>query len=267
MSVVMEMTCGGESFSDRAPWLRPVAIGAAVALHASALLYVTIPRPTLPTPIDSIEISISPPQGEAVPDNSAEMAPDSVAQPEVQPDPDPKPEVEQPTPTPPPPVIAAEPPKREAPEAPTIKQRPKPIEREKPTVDHRKIAEERQRRERLLREAERHVEARRAAAQSARRARAGVDSGSRQNAMSAAAYGGMVRAEIQRHKVDPGEGGSVGVAFSIGSSGGVSSAYVVRSSGNGRVDSAGLRAVRSAHPGPPPGGHFSGSTTIHFVQR
>ena len=281
MSISAAMIHNPDSGVGHWPWLRVIALAAAVAAHAGLLLRVNIPRPALPTPLDTIEISIAPPQGEAVPETSADNAPDSVAQPDVQPDMEPKPDEVQPPPEPmppppeeivkpavePPPEIAAEPPKREAPDAPAIKRQPKPIEREKPKVDRKKILEERRRREQVIRDARRRVEARHAAAQSARKARAGVDNGSRQNAMSPAAYGGKVRAEIQRHKVDPGEGGSVGVFFVVGSSGGVISASVIHSSGNGRVDSAGLRAVRSAHPGPPPGGSFSASTTIHFVQR
>ena len=130
---------------------------------------------------------------------------------------------------------------------------------------HKKLMSWREERERDKRAAE-DRESRRAAAR-----RAGVRGGAGQaNHMSNSAYAARVSAEINRHKFYPAgakgsEGaGSVGVAFSIGPSGAIVSHSVVRSSGNGALDSAALQMLASSHPPPPPGGSFRGATTIHF---
>jgi len=88
--------------------------------------------------------------------------------------------------------------------------------------------------------------------------------------ISRAAYAALVVAQIQAHKFYPesararGEQGAVGVSFTIGPSGRVGSAAIVRSSGFAELDSAAREILRSISPPPPPGGSFSASTTIRF---
>ena len=92
-----------------------------------------------------------------------------------------------------------------------------------------------------------------------------VDSGA-----SRASYAALVVAEIQAHRYYPesarahGVQGAVGVAFTIGTSGRVASASVVRPSGSAELNDAARAIVRSIAPPPPPGGSFSASTTIRF---
>ena len=88
--------------------------------------------------------------------------------------------------------------------------------------------------------------------------------------MSRANYAALVIAQIQAHKFYPdaarakGEQGAVGVSFTIGPSGRVGSAAVVRSSGFAELDGAAREILHSISPPPPPGGSFSASTTIRF---
>jgi protein TonB len=101
--------------------------------------------------------------------------------------------------------------------------------------------------------------------------RAGVHGGSgNANHISNAADAALVSAEINRHKFYPasarasGVNGSVGVAFSIGPSGMIGAHSIIHSSGNSALDAAVGQMLASSHQPPPPGGNFSGSTTIHF---
>jgi periplasmic protein TonB len=88
--------------------------------------------------------------------------------------------------------------------------------------------------------------------------------------MARASYAALVVAQIQAHKFYPesarsrGEQGAVGVSFTIGPSGRVGSASVVRSSGFADLDGAARDILHSIAPPPPPGGSFSASTTIRF---
>ena len=258
------------------PWLRPLAIAAVTAVHVGALTFVTMPRPELPSPVESIELSLAPPQGDLNPD-TPDAAPDSMAQAEGPPDtrpPDPAPDPEPPPPemteppppdTPPPPVeappplveppppAAAEPPKVEAPDAVVIPQAPKPpppkprvVKRvEKPKPEIKKIAKPRP-----------------PAPSSAASARAGVRT-EQTGAASRASYSAKVNAAIRAHFSTPPATGTTVVSFVVGASGGMSSASVASSSGNGALDAFAVRVVRSAHPGPPPGGGgFFGQITI-----
>jgi periplasmic protein TonB len=87
---------------------------------------------------------------------------------------------------------------------------------------------------------------------------------------SRADYAALVIAQIEAHRYYPesarsrGEQGAVGVSFTIGPSGRVGSAAVVRSSGFADLDSAAREILGSISPPPPPGGSFSASTTIRF---
>jgi periplasmic protein TonB len=87
---------------------------------------------------------------------------------------------------------------------------------------------------------------------------------------SRASYAALVISEIQAHRYYPeparerSEQGAVGISFTIGPSGRVASAAVVRPSGFADLDDAARAIVRSIAPPPPPGGSFSASTTIRF---
>ena len=258
--------------------VRPVAIVTALALHAAILMGVTLPKPQITGVVENIEITIAPQQGDATPDATPTESTDSVAQAQAQPDakPDPTPPEVKPEPTPPPPPppeaveekpvpVAAEAPKREVEDAPLIarrlaEQREKRLEklREKREEERQEKLEERRE------EHKRQVQAQRAAAQSAHHARAGIANGSTDSGASRATYGARVIAEIRHHQIHAASTGSVRVAFSVGAGGHVSGASVIGSSGDGALDATALRIVRSCHPGPPPGGSFSGSATINF---
>ena len=58
--------------------------------------------------------------------------------------------------------------------------------------------------------------------------------------------------------------GVVGVAFTIGASGAVTSFAITRSSGNKDVDAAARALVQSAHFPPPPGGSAHIATSFNF---
>ncbi len=57
----------------------------------------------------------------------------------------------------------------------------------------------------------------------------------------------------------------VGVAFTIGASGALSSFAITRSSGDGDLDGAARALVQSAHFPPPPGGPGHVSTSFNYV--
>jgi protein TonB len=65
-------------------------------------------------------------------------------------------------------------------------------------------------------------------------------------------YGAIVRARIARNKPGGGSRGSVVIALSISTSGSLTSARIVRSSGSASLDQNALAAVRRAAPFPPP---------------
>ena len=61
--------------------------------------------------------------------------------------------------------------------------------------------------------------------------------------------------------------GVVGVAFTIGPSGALSSFAITRSSGDEDLDAAARTLVASAHFPPPPGGSIRVSTSFNYVPR
>ena len=238
--------------SVRPIWLRPATLAVVSGLHVFGVFYLVIPRPTLPSAIDSIEITIAQGQPEPPP---PEPPPPEPPPPEPQPpeptppeQPPPPPPIVQPPPEPPPappppepPPV--EPPKRVVKEAKALPPRPKPAPPRPRDPDPPPIA------------APRPSPDPQAAIQAAR-----------QLAQAKATYASRVLQEIRSHRIPAPGVGSVVVAFSIDAAGSVTSASVARSSGNGELDSAALRMVRSARPGPPPEGHFSGSTTVNFIE-
>jgi len=88
--------------------------------------------------------------------------------------------------------------------------------------------------------------------------------------MSRGAYAGLVSAELRRRQFYPasaraaGVTGSVGVAFTIGASGRVTSQSITSSSGNSALDSAARTIMHAIHTPAPPGGSFSTATTLRF---
>lgn len=258
----------------RSPWLRPLALAVVVALHMSALFYLRVPKPEIASPVDTIEIDFAPPQGEATPENQ-EAAQDSVAQPEVaaetpppdpavdpdttppppdetppplQQDPPPDTPVEETMPPPPepPPPVAAELPKVDVEDAPVIaklEDPPKPAPKPKPKIEKPRPKPQP------------------AIAQSAARARSGEHS-ERPSAAARATYASRVKAAIGAHMHSAPSTGSVVISFTVGSGGGMIAARVASSSGSPAVDAWAERIVRSAHPGPPPGGVFASSVRL-----
>jgi TonB family protein len=256
--------------------LRPSATLVAASLHALVLMGVALPRPQLAGPAETLEISIEQQQGDASPDAKEMETTDSIAQAQAAPDAKPDPEKPEPVkdepPPPPPPepveekqqLVAAEAPRREVDDSLEIARRLKRQQEkrlEKLREKREELEEERQevRRQELHR---RKVAAQKAAAQSAHHARSGIANGAHSGA-SRATFGSRMLSEIRRHQIHAFGQGSVGVAFSVGGSGAVS-ASVSRSSGDGSLDAAAARIVRSCHPGSPPDGHYSGSVTINF---
>lgn len=256
--------------------LRPSATLVAAGLHALVLMGVALPRPQLAGQTETLEISIEAQQGDAVPDAKDMQSPDSIAQ--AQAAPDAKPDPDKPEPVkdddPPPPkaepvpekeqLVAAEAPKREVDDAFEIarrlkRQRERRLEKLREKREEMEEEREEERREERRRQ---RVAAQKAAAQSAHHARSGVANGAHSGA-SRANFGSRMASEIRRHQIHPLGHGSVRVAFSVGGSGAVS-ASVAGSSGDGSLDATAARIVRSCHPGPPPGGHYSGAVTINF---
>ena len=237
--------------------LRPTAILVAASLHILLLTGVALPRPQLASPIETIEISIEPQQGDATPDAMQAESADAIAQNEAQPDaaPEVKPE-----------EIKQEPPPLPEPEK--VGEKPQPVAAEAPrrvAADAPEIARRLERqREKKREEIHRRILAQKAAAQSARHARAGVAEGAQHAGLSRATFGSLMLAEIRRHQIHAAGQGSVRVAFTVGGSGHVTGASVISSSGDGSLDATALRIVRSCHPGPPPGGSFSASAAINF---
>jgi len=280
----------------RPAWLRPFAIALVIAAHVGALGGFIWFATEKVTPLDEIRVEIVPqgetvtetstvPTPEAAPVISAEPAVLASPNPEMRDDPQLAKPVEQMAQDEPVPDLALPEPKIDSPEAP-----PLPIERPKPQkIDKAKrlVAQQRERVKkseikealhraalRAMKRAKAEAHARRQAAQAqlgAAAIRAGVKEGAGEaKHMSNAAYAALVSAEINRHKHYPagareaGAGGAVGVVFSIGPSGAITSHVITRSSGNGAIDATVRQMLAASHPPPPPGGHFRGSVTISF---
>lgn len=282
--------------SLRPPWLRPIAMGLVVAAHIAALGGFTWFAAEQITPLDEIKVEIVP-QGETVTETSTVPTPEAAPaltpdpavlaspDPEMRDDPDVTKPVEQMTQAEPVPDLALPPPKIENPDAPPVAvERPQPqkIEKAKTPVDQSserakllKMKEARRRAAlRALKRAKAEAHARSLAAHAqlgAPAVRAGVKEGTgAAQRMSNAAYAALVSAEINRHKHypasarDAGAAGSVGVVFTVSSSGAIVAHTIMHSSGNGAIDAEVHQMMGAAHPPPPPGGSFRGSVTISF---
>ncbi|ACA15070.1 TonB family protein [Methylobacterium sp. 4-46] len=245
---------------------RAAAFAVALAAHG-LLLWVPRPSPAPPSAVETLEISVVA-QGDATTDEAEETR--SAA--EMPPEPEPAPPE---PPLPPPPAEAEPPPVRESPAAPAIPvrppeppapPRPAPPKPPKPRPPERPRAETRPPRKPDSKPSQ--------ASMAQHRAHAGADQGANiRSGQAVAAYGAILKAEINRHKSYPAAArdrqasGVVMVSFAIGPSGRIASAAIGRSSGDPALDAAALQAVRAASPPPPPGGHFSGRIAIEYALR
>jgi protein TonB len=267
-------------------WLRPTAIFFAVAVHAAVFLAFVVTQEAPITPLDAVEVAIvqqgaleteiaAAPISDQVPDDllaveqtppsppiapppmeqpTASLALKEVADAEVLPDALPES----------PPLTSREPPpaepvqqKQKVEIAPS---KTKPLEK-KP--DRKKLAKH------GAPPSVEHAPVARTGASTAQRA--GVADGqASQSGQTRASYGALVLAELHRHQFYPnaaraeGVTGSVGVVFTVGSSGQIVSHSITRSSGNNTLDAAARQMMQAVHVPPPPGGSFSGSTSIRF---
>lgn len=243
----------------RQRWLRPAAIAGVAGLHAFALVGLTIPRADIAASVDSIEITIAqaPPEPPA-PEPQPEPPPPEPPPPEPPP-PEPPPEPPPPEPPPPeppppeppppeppppepPPLPPPAPPKVIAADAPALPPPPKPRPKPKPPVP---VPAE-------------------PTPQPDKPPPPDTEAVNRQLTQAKLTYGAKVLQSIREHKIPVSAAGSCVVSFVINAAGDVVSAVIVTSSGRDSLDSAALRMVRAARPGPPPDGRFEGSTTINF---
>jgi TonB family protein len=80
---------------------------------------------------------------------------------------------------------------------------------------------------------------------------------------------GIIRSRLSYPEAARARGarGMVGVAFSIGPSGGVTSFAITRSSGDHDLDAAARALVQGARFPPPPGGSAHIATSFNYVPR
>lgn len=227
-------------------WLRPSVLTLVLAAHAMTLVGFSFYRPTIPPALETIDLTMVA-EGEPVPEKVEEV--------KAQEETEPEPHVEEIVPpvieAPPPPVKVVE----QALEIPVEKPKPvlPPKPQHKPKRDVKPAPERTE--PRLAQRAE----------------RVGLAEGKAQDTgMSQATYGALILAQIRANRFYPdaaraqGLKGATRVAFSVGSSGSMTSVTVVGSSGSSILDDAARQIVRSVHVPSPPGGSFSGSTTVNF---
>jgi periplasmic protein TonB len=298
---VTDLAFGGRGFEPpdfRPAWLRPAAIAIVLSLHAAALgtlpflarnpperplevivdvqpeaAEVAAPPPAAPrepqaalppAPAPPLQDAIAPPPAPAA--DAVEATPVQPAPPAVEapppaslspaPSPPPEPIVASPPETPPPPPARAELaparplPLQVKPPKPQPKATPKPAPGQAKSAQAPKAAP---------------AETPRAAAP------AGAPASAAAGAASQSAYVSAMSAAIRSRLFYPpaararGAKGVVGVAFTIGASGALSSFAITRSSGDEDLDGAARALVQSAHFPPPPGGPVHVSTSFNYV--
>jgi periplasmic protein TonB len=275
----------------RPSWLRPAVVAVVVALHAAALsiVYLAPPKPlALPREvIVDIEPGPAPTEAPAPPaaepkptEQSAPEPPPVVAPAPVEP---PPPVVEEPAPPPePPPPVAEQPPLEAQPPLPPVEAPPPPpapveLAPPKPAPPPRRI-EPRPKPE-PVRQRPETTERRRAP--EPRRTTASRETGRPEtpshsapaSAASQSAYASEISGAIRSRLLYPpaararGARGVVGVAFTIGASGAVTSFAITRSSGDRDLDAAARELVRSVRFPPPPGGSAHIATSFNYVPR
>jgi protein TonB len=262
----------------RPPWLRPLIVLVVIALHAGAFLFVSLTPKTV-EPAGEIIVDIqpeAPPSENPAPPAEEPKPPEQSAPPPPETPPPvaeqpPPPPVEEPPPpppeTPPPPSAPVEltppPPPPKAVEAPPPKPSPPRVEppkpqpklAPKPAAAPRPAAQEQPR----------------ATAAQASRGSTSAPSSPAASAESVSAYRGEVSAIIRSRLSYPdaararGARGMVGVAFTIGPSGAVTSFSITRSSGDHDLDAAARSQVQGAQFPPPPGGSQRISTSVNYV--
>ena len=283
---------GGRTFEPPAIdpfWLRPGVIAAVVALHAlviATLPYLTAkPRPEPPKEV-IVDVEPAPPP-EAPPSPDLPKSPEAATESQPAPPPplpaeqapplkpaapvltapaEPPPRAPSPRPeAPPPPPAPVElappkppPPPRVEPPRPQVRPAPRPA----PKPEH---AEPR------ARETEtKQAPAQEPAARDTARPSAPAHAAS---AASQSAYVSAMAAAIRDRLFYPpaararGAKGVVGVAFTIGPSGALSSFAITRSSGDEDLDSAARTLVESVHFPPPPGGSIRVATSFNYAPR
>ena len=248
-------------------WVRPAAIFAALGLHVAAGTYLTVPRPSLPSAEDSIELTIA--QGAPAPE-----PPPPPPEPPP-PEPPPPPPVEAPPPPPPPPVVEPPPPppepappdppppepaKREVVDAPALPPPPPPKPKPLPQPQRKPV------------EPKPPVQDAPPPPPAAPPQEAppppGEQQAQAQMTQARQTYADRVRLEIEKHRppvADLGLGSAL-VEFSISASGEIGNVRIARSSGSDRLDTIALHMVRAARPGPPPDGPGSFRVPINFTQ-
>ncbi len=240
----MTLAIGGRDNQPgiRPAWLRPGALAVIIGVHIGAAMVATLGKSDLSSPADGVEITIAQgtPAAEQPPEPPA-PEPESLPVPPLDtPVPVPEPPPPAPPPEPPPPPLP-DPPKREVKDAPvwTAPPKPKPTHPKPINPPPQPVTETNT---------------------------TGTPEAEAARTQARATYASKVLQEIRNHRTPAVGVGSVGVAFSIGPNGEMMNISVIRSSGNDALDSAALRMVRAATPGPPPDGMFSGSTTINFLE-
>jgi len=271
--------------SLKPPWLQPAVIAIVVALHAAALSIVYLaPKP--PEPPREVIVDIEPEASPQEAANEPEAAPPPSQQTAKEPD------AITPPPEPAPPVVEAPPPASLAPPAPPeasplpppetqpaarapvelappkppppprVEPRPKPapkLVQPKPETAQRKPPP---------------APAQKTASLEAARPRASTSAPApAASAASQSAYISAMSAAIRSRLFYPpaararGAKGVVGVAFTIGASGALTSLTITHSAGDEDLDAAARTLVQSAHFPPPPGGSVHVATSFNYVPR
>jgi protein TonB len=278
---------GAAPFAGRAAvrpvWLRPLALGVILALHA-ALFFTFKGERAILAPLDTVDVTLAPLGDSAMDRQQVEESRPAPPPPSLPPPPAPADET--------PPELAAQPPKVVTPEAAPLPEAPREAAKPKlaaapklaapkpPELRQEKIAREKIReREQEQKEAVARREKLREAAEGRRnekeqearqQARRGVADGSRSGGMSSASYAALLAGELRRRTFYPaaaravGATGTVGVVFTVGPSGRVVSQSITRSSGNAALDAAAHAIMSGVHTPPPPGGRYSTSTNLRF---
>ena len=283
------MTAGaleGRIFDLPSPWLRPTVVVIVIALHAAALLIVHLaPKPSeLPREVVvDIEPEAPPqapnePEAAARPSKQTANEPDSnVLPPEAAP-----PVVEAPPPpvveTPPPVSLAPVPPP-EAPPIPETETPPlpqAPVELAPPKPRPPRVEPPPKPAPKLVRPNPETAERKASPAPPQKTASLAArpsasTSPPAASAASQSAYVSAIAAAIRSRLFYPpaargrGAKGVVGVAFTVGASGALTSFAITRSSGDEDLDAAARTLVQSAHFPPPPGGPVHVATSFNYV--
>ena len=289
----------------RPPWLRPAAVAIVIALHAAALTLVYLTPAKAPAPPQEVIVDIEPEaplappsEAQAPPEQSAPPPAEAAAPPPAAPPPPASPAppiVEQPPPPPaqaepplpppeptPSPPVAEQPPLEAQPPLPPPLPPPPPAPIElapakppppPPRIEPRPKREAepaRERQETAERKRPREAERRTASLETGRREELASRSAPA-SAASRSAYSGEVSSIIRSRLFYPesarsrGARGVVGVSFSIGASGAVTSFTITRSSGDRELDAAARSLVQGSRFPPPPGGSIHIATSFNYA--